>query len=81
LGAAWFEAWIRFQSDVFLVRATGRVDEVYSSIEAYLKQEASGFEVLRALAQPGPNIAGIDMSTVTSLNDVSQGFEAPRGRL
>jgi general secretion pathway protein K len=81
LGAAWFEAWIRFKSDVFSVRATGRVDEVYSSIEAYLRQGAGGFEVLRSLAQAGPNIVGIDMSAVTSLNDVSQGFEAPRGRL
>jgi general secretion pathway protein K len=81
LGAAWFEAWVRFQSDVFLVRATGRVDEVYSSIEAYLKQDAGGFEVLRSLAQPGPNITGIDMSAVTSLNEASHVFEAPGGRL
>ncbi len=81
LGPQWFENWIHYTSDFFLVRATGRVDEVYSSVEVYLRRSANGFDILRSLVQQGPNIAGIDMSTVTSLNDASEVFDAPRGRL
>jgi len=73
--------WLHFESDLFRIRSTGSVDDVYQSVEALVRREGPSYRIVYYLPRRGPNIEGVDMSAATSLNDLNFGNPGLGGRL
>jgi type II secretory pathway component PulK len=61
---------LAFTSNRFRVRATGRIDDVYQSVEAILAREGEKIVISYFLGRRGPNIRGVDTSQPASAEEI-----------
>ncbi|MFQ5477001.1 MAG: type II secretion system minor pseudopilin GspK [Candidatus Binatia bacterium] len=65
------QSLVSFTSNTFRVRSSGGVDGVYQSVEASLYRTGSVIDITYWLARRGPNIEGVDSTTIASLEELS----------